>query len=80
MGKVRLKLQVVGLLTTAARLDELHMGIKAYMKGALTFADIKPPGSILDLGAGSGAWAIQAAHQYPNATVIAADLSPLPDR
>ncbi|KAG5722766.1 hypothetical protein E4T56_gene7961 [Termitomyces sp. T112] len=67
-------------LTAIPRLDELHIGIKAYLKGALTFADIRDPKSILDIGAGSGAWAIQAAQQYPDATVIAADLFPLPAR
>ncbi|KAG5718712.1 hypothetical protein E4T56_gene16591 [Termitomyces sp. T112] len=68
------------MLTTSARLDELHNGIKAYFKGALAFTDIKNPKAILDVGAGSGAWAIQAAQQYPDATVVAADISPLPDR
>jgi len=30
--------------------------------------------------AGSGAWAIHAARDYPNAEVIAIDISPLPER
>ncbi|KAG6867964.1 hypothetical protein C0993_008969 [Termitomyces sp. T159_Od127] len=68
------------VLRVVTRLDELHMGIQAYLKGALAFTDIKDPKAILDVGAGSGAWAIQAAQQYPEATVIAADLSPLPTR
>ncbi|KAG9019747.1 hypothetical protein FRB90_009617 [Tulasnella sp. 427] len=32
---------------------------------------------VLDIGAGSGAWAIEVANKYPNAQVVAIDLSPL---
>ncbi|KAF7374725.1 Methyltransferase str3 [Mycena sanguinolenta] len=35
---------------------------------------------IIELGCGSGAWAIQAAKQFPDAQVVAVDQSPLPDR
>jgi len=42
--------------------------------------DIGQPRKILDLGAGSGAWAIRAAKQYPEADVLAADMNPLPAR
>lgn len=62
------------------RLDELHRGFDEYMKGELTFAPLDKPLKILDIGAGSGAWAIQAAHKYTEAEVIASDISPLPAR
>lgn len=62
------------------RLDELHRGIRSYLEGALSFAVMESPKTILDLGAGSGAWAIQAAQLYSDALVIAADIAPLPDR
>ncbi|KAG6902741.1 hypothetical protein C0995_012405 [Termitomyces sp. Mi166 len=67
------------------RLDELHIGIKAYLKGAFAFADIKDPKAILDIGFWRMVWptlshsigelthvtdrAIQAAQQYPDATI-----------
>ncbi|KAJ7244835.1 S-adenosyl-L-methionine-dependent methyltransferase [Mycena rebaudengoi] len=38
------------------------------------------PRRIIDLGCGSGAWAIQAALQFPDAQVIGLDMSPHPDR
>ncbi|KAF5388384.1 hypothetical protein D9615_000795 [Tricholomella constricta] len=62
------------------RLDKLHNGIAAYLHGELSLATIENPKKILDVGAGSGAWAIQAAQLYPDAEVIAADLAQLPAR
>ncbi|KAF4621146.1 hypothetical protein D9613_000282 [Agrocybe pediades] len=63
------------------RLDELHNGITAYLGGLLpsplASGDTK---KILELGSGSGAWAIQAAREFPNAEVLAVDLNPLPTR
>ncbi|KAH0586578.1 hypothetical protein H2248_007803 [Termitomyces sp. 'cryptogamus'] len=38
------------------------------------------PNRILEIGCGSGAWAIQAAQTYPKSSVIAIDISPLPSR
>ncbi|KAF9556693.1 S-adenosyl-L-methionine-dependent methyltransferase [Agrocybe pediades] len=35
---------------------------------------------VLELGSGSGAWAIQAAREFPDAEVLAVDLNPLPTR
>ncbi|KAF7352026.1 S-adenosyl-L-methionine-dependent methyltransferase [Mycena venus] len=64
------------------RLDELHVAVKRYFNGELSLAPITdvPPRKILDLGCGSGAWAIDAATQFPEAEVIALDISPLPNR
>ncbi|KAJ7732382.1 S-adenosyl-L-methionine-dependent methyltransferase [Mycena olivaceomarginata] len=47
--------------------------------GPSPIADVRPH-KILDLGCGSGAWAIQAAVQFPEAQVVAVDISPLPKR
>ncbi|KJA22862.1 hypothetical protein HYPSUDRAFT_108279, partial [Hypholoma sublateritium FD-334 SS-4] len=55
-------------------------GFCKYMDGKLTFAPINSPTKILDIGAGSGAWAIQAAYKYEDAQVIAADILPPPMR
>ncbi|KAJ7162428.1 S-adenosyl-L-methionine-dependent methyltransferase [Mycena filopes] len=38
------------------------------------------PQKIIDLGCGSGAWVIQAALEFPEARVVATDISPLPKR
>ncbi|KAF7363228.1 Methyltransferase str2 [Mycena venus] len=42
--------------------------------------DIGKPRKILEIGAGSGAWAIHAAKLYPEADVLAIDMNPLPAR
>ncbi|KAF7292684.1 S-adenosyl-L-methionine-dependent methyltransferase [Mycena indigotica] len=66
------------------RLDMMHIAIRGYMHGRLSFAPLEemdaPPQRILELGCGSGAWAIQAAEELPAAHVVAVDLSPFPDR
>lgn len=62
------------------RLDALHEGVTGFLGGRLTFAELGNPKRILEVGAGSGAWAVHAANDYPNAEVIAIDISPLPER
>ncbi|KAF7374728.1 S-adenosyl-L-methionine-dependent methyltransferase [Mycena sanguinolenta] len=64
------------------RLDELHIKVARYLGNKLGPAPLDGlrPSKILELGCGSGAWAIQAATQFPNAEVVAVDQSPLPDR
>jgi len=62
------------------RLDEMHAGIREYFGSELSLAPIGKPERILELGAGSGAWAIQAAQLYPEAEIIAVDISPIPQR
>lgn len=37
----------------------------------------KNPQSVLDVGTGTGIWAINFAEQFPSATVIGTDLSPI---
>ncbi|EIM81379.1 S-adenosyl-L-methionine-dependent methyltransferase [Stereum hirsutum FP-91666 SS1] len=62
------------------RLDTMNNGLRAYL-GGLTFAPLpENPKRILDVGSGSGAWAIQAAQQFPDADVLAIDINPLPNR
>ncbi|EIM86234.1 S-adenosyl-L-methionine-dependent methyltransferase [Stereum hirsutum FP-91666 SS1] len=62
------------------RLDEMHAGINEYLGNRLSLANFGRPDRILELGCGSGAWAIQAAKTYPHADVQAVDASPLPPR
>ncbi|VDC02616.1 unnamed protein product [Peniophora sp. CBMAI 1063] len=62
------------------RLDGLHYGLKKYMDGKLCLADLGSPKKILELGAGTGTWAAEAATVYPEAQVLATDISPLPAR
>jgi len=46
-------------------------------EGSLFLAPSKEPTSILDLGTGTGSWAVDVADHFPNATVIGTDLSPI---
>ncbi|KAJ7816865.1 S-adenosyl-L-methionine-dependent methyltransferase [Mycena olivaceomarginata] len=58
-------------------LDEVHFAFREYMDGKISFAPIygTSPAKILELGCGSGAWAIDAANDFPDAEIIAIDLS-----
>ncbi|KAF7374726.1 S-adenosyl-L-methionine-dependent methyltransferase [Mycena sanguinolenta] len=64
------------------RLDAQHNTITRYFGGKLGPAPINDlrPSKIIELGCGNGAWAIQAATQFPDAQVVAVDQYPLPDR
>ncbi|KAF8494300.1 S-adenosyl-L-methionine-dependent methyltransferase [Gautieria morchelliformis] len=74
---------VCGAPKEIERLDDMHEAIKFYLGGGLSLAPLEvsiSPRSILEIGCGSGAWAIQAAEIYPDADVLAVDLSALPSR
>ncbi|KAG9536298.1 hypothetical protein KCU77_g23917, partial [Aureobasidium melanogenum] len=45
--------------------------------GELHLAPIKAPSEILDVGTGTGTWAIQMADKFPEAQVTGTDLSPI---
>lgn len=45
--------------------------------GELLRTELDAPQRILDVGTGTGLWAIDCADQYPTATVVATDLSPI---
>ena len=59
------------------RLDLQHHVITLLLNGELHLAPLESPKRILDLGTGTGLWAIEMADSFPNATVIGTDLSPV---
>lgn len=64
--------------TKQNRLDMLHHICLLVLRGELHTAPIGPnPTKILDLGTGTGIWAIDMGEQYPSAEVIGTDLSPI---
>ncbi|RPB11846.1 S-adenosyl-L-methionine-dependent methyltransferase [Morchella conica CCBAS932] len=60
------------------RLDILHHTYLVMMDDQLTLAPIDPnPQRILDVGTGTGIWAIDMGERYPSAEIIGTDLSPI---
>ncbi|KAH7109416.1 S-adenosyl-L-methionine-dependent methyltransferase [Dendryphion nanum] len=58
-------------------LDFAHHMYLLTLDHKLHLAPIQNPQTILDVGTGTGIWAIDMADQYPSATVIGTDLSPI---
>ncbi|KAK1990842.1 methyltransferase domain-containing protein [Colletotrichum falcatum] len=60
------------------REDMKHAMVKLLCNQKLSFAPLGEwPGQILDMGTGTGAWAIEMGDRYPSATVLGVDLSPI---
>jgi SAM-dependent methyltransferase len=59
------------------RLDLQHELLRKILQGQLYAAPIKQPQRVLDLGAGTGLWAIQFADLHPESQVLGVDLSPI---
>ncbi|KAK5078662.1 hypothetical protein LTR51_000852 [Lithohypha guttulata] len=60
------------------RMNEQFCLIRAAHEGKMFMADIKEPGNILDIGTGSGIWAISVADNiFPDAQITGIDLSPI---
>lgn len=59
------------------RLDFQHALHARILGGRLFLAPIVRPRRVLDLGCGTGIWAIQFADLYPEAIVVGVDLSPI---
>ncbi|KAL4791496.1 S-adenosyl-L-methionine-dependent methyltransferase [Aspergillus venezuelensis] len=59
------------------RLDLSHHIYRMLLKGELNRAPIKNPARVLDIGTGTGIWAIDFADEHPETEVIGNDLSPI---
>ncbi|KAI5844901.1 S-adenosyl-L-methionine-dependent methyltransferase [Tricharina praecox] len=59
------------------RLDINHEIFMRLLEGGLHKAPLRNPKQILDVGTGTGIWAIDMADQHPNAKVTGIDLSPI---
>ncbi|PLN80420.1 methyltransferase [Aspergillus taichungensis] len=59
------------------RMDLSHHIYRMLLSGELCRAPVKNPGRVLDIGTGTGIWAIDYADEHPEAEVIGNDLSPI---
>ncbi|KAF2806714.1 S-adenosyl-L-methionine-dependent methyltransferase [Mytilinidion resinicola] len=58
-------------------LDMAHHMYLLTLNNALHLAPLRDPKRILDVGTGTGIWAIDVAEQYPTAAITGSDLSPI---
>ncbi|KAL2073303.1 hypothetical protein VTL71DRAFT_10627 [Oculimacula yallundae] len=64
--------------TEIERLDKQHAMLKYAFKGRNHFAPLSKPERILDLGTGTGIWAIEMSdEEFPSAEIHGTDLSPI---
>lgn len=59
------------------RIDLKHHIMTLLCHGHLHLAPLESPGKILDIGTGTGIWAIEMGEQYPESDIIGIDLSPV---
>lgn len=57
------------------RLDLQHWALREVL-GANLLADARDPAMVLDVGCGTGQWALEVDEQFPRSTVIGLDLNP----
>jgi tRNA G46 methylase TrmB len=61
-------------------LDIIHHTSCLIMDGKLNFAPVKAPRKVLDVGTGTGIWAMDFGDEFPEAEVIGTDISPIQPR
>ncbi|CAO2647495.1 Nn.00g084170.m01.CDS01 [Neocucurbitaria sp. VM-36] len=59
------------------RLDIKYASLQLVLNDTVAFAPLEDPQQILDIGTGTGIWAIDCGEQFSGATVTATDLSPI---
>ncbi|OTA95201.1 hypothetical protein M434DRAFT_394094 [Hypoxylon sp. CO27-5] len=59
------------------REDMQHAMVVLLCNGKLHFAPLENPQSVLDIGTGTGIWAIDMGDEYPAAEILGIDLSPI---
>ena len=68
----------IGLKLTPGSLDLQYHALRLCFNDRLFFAPIgDKPAAILDVGTGTGIWAIEVGDQYPDTQVTGTDLSPI---
>jgi len=63
--------------TEMEREDMKHAMVVNLCGGKLHFAPLDEPRNIIDIGTGTGIWAIDVGDEYPSAQVLGIDLSPI---
>ncbi|OAA49472.1 hypothetical protein NOR_01395 [Metarhizium rileyi] len=63
--------------TEQERLDMTHQVFRLTLDGELCVTRLDNPQKILDIGTGTGMWAMEMGDLYPSATVVGTDLSPI---
>ncbi|KAI0181628.1 S-adenosyl-L-methionine-dependent methyltransferase [Hypoxylon sp. FL1284] len=59
------------------REDMQHAMVMLLCDGKLHYAPLRNPQSVLDIGTGTGIWAIDMGDEYPEAEILGIDLSPI---
>jgi SAM-dependent methyltransferase len=60
-----------------ARIEVKYHAMRLALNNTLFFAPIERPQSILDVGTGTGLWAIDVADAHPQTNILGIDLSPI---
>ncbi|KAK0709195.1 S-adenosyl-L-methionine-dependent methyltransferase [Lasiosphaeria miniovina] len=65
------------IINQPTTLDLQHAIAKLLLKGNLGLAPLDKPRRVLDIGTGTGIWAIEFAEEFPDSDVLGTDLSPI---